>query len=633
MQSYLLKSLRWAKVGDIMLNKTTLGVAISAALSFSVSGAEQSIEKITVTANKFEQSINDVLASVNVIERAEIEASNVRDLPSLLNTVVGLDIVSNGGFGQKADVFVRGASAKYTLVLVDGVRISDATSGSVSLTNIPVNSIERIEVIKGARAAIYGSDAIAGVISIITRDAINNTLSATFGSNSYSNYQLAGGVAKDALSFKYNAGYEETDGFDVTEKDPTAAITKDHDDDGYRNKNIGFNLSYHTEDLGQFSAQAQYSEGEGEYDSAYSSDAYDFENYIAKLGWEKSSQNYNQGVSVSLSQEENEQTGTAVNTFYSTERFEAEYRGLYTLTQTLELSGGVNLLQEDLSGSTATSLHEKRDNKALFIGAFYDDDIWLASAVIRTDDYDYHGRANTYSTGVGYKANKYISVRASHGTAFRAPSLVNAFVTNSLYYVGNSDIKPEEAVNNELGITLTTKWGRYDITIFDNNITNLIENQYDANLGKYVPSNVARVSMQGVEISAEFSALGFEHNANLSFLDTEDETTGKELARRPSEAFNYTLTKSWGYFDANLTMLYRSSRDSISYYDTEIAAFTVFNIAANYQLLDNLALHARIENLTDKEYFTAGIGFAASGELLGYSAPSRQVFAGISYQF
>ena len=210
---------------------------------------------------------------------------------------------------------------------------------------------------------------------------------------------------------------------------------------------------------------------------------------------------------------------------------------------------------------------------------------------------------------------------------------MNAFVTNSLYYVGNSDIKPEEAVNNELGITLTTKWGRYDITIFDNNITNLIENQYDANLGKYVPSNVARVSMQGVEISAEFSALGFEHNANLSFLDTEDETTGKELARRPSEAFNYTLTKSWGYFDANLTMLYRSSRDSISYYDTEIAAFTVFNIAANYQLLDNLALHARIENLTDKEYFTAGIGFAASGELLGYSAPSRQVFAGISYQF
>ncbi|MEI8605591.1 TonB-dependent receptor plug domain-containing protein [Pseudoalteromonas sp. B160] len=269
-----------------MLNKSTLGVAIAAALSFSVS-AEQSIERLTVTANKFEQSITDVLASVTVIERSDIEKNNYRDLPSILSNIAGVDIVRNGGFGQKADVFVRGATAKYTLVLVDGVRVSDASSGSVSLTNIPVNSIERVEIVKGARAAIYGSDAVAGVINIITRQATNNTLSATLGTDSYENYQLAGGIVKDAVTFHYNLGYENTDGYDVTGKDPSQPVTKDHDDDGYTNKNIGFNLAYKTENAGVFSLLSQYSKGQGEYDNAYGNDAYDFENYTAKLGWKK----------------------------------------------------------------------------------------------------------------------------------------------------------------------------------------------------------------------------------------------------------------------------------------------------------------------------------------------------------
>lgn len=607
-------------------------MVISAALSFSAS-AEQTIEKITVTANKFEQPINDVLASVAVIDRADIEKANYRDLPAILNTIAGIDIVRNGGLGQKADIFVRGASAKYTLVLVDGVRVSDASSGSVSLTNIPVNSIERVEVIKGARAAIYGSDAVAGVINIITRKASNNTLSATLGSYSYSNYQLAGGLAKEALSFNYNLGYEETDGFDVTGKDPVAEYTKDHDDDGYKNKNIGFNLAYELAELGELSLQSQYSEGEAQYDNAWGNDAYDFENYTAKLGWKKASEIYTQSTSLSVSQEENTQTGTDVQQVYITERVEFEYRGLYSLTKELDLSGGFNYLSEDLSNSSATSSEEKRDNNALFIGAFYSHQQWLANAVIRTDDYDFHGRANTYSTGLGYKANQYVTVRLNHGTAFRAPSLINAFVTNSPYYLPNNNIKPEEALNNEFGVTLETQWGRYDIAIFDNRINNLISNNYDADSGKYIATNIDKVSMQGIELSAEFSALGFEHSVNVSFLDATDEKTNTDLPRRPSESFNYQLAKSWGDFDASLDMQYRSSRPSIAYYDSELAGYTVFNLAANYQLLENLSLAARIENITDKEYFTAATGFAASGELLGYNSAGRTFFVGANYQF
>ena len=245
MQSYLLKSLRWAKVGDLMLNKTTLGVAISAALSFSSSGAEQSIEKITVTANKFEQSINDVLASVNVIERAEIEASNVRDLPTLLSTRVGFQVNPNGGFGQNTGVSLRGTGSGDTLILIDGVRTGSATLGQKALNNVPLNSIERIEIIKGSRAAVYGSDALAGVINIITRESDNLSLSATFGSDSYQNYQVAGSVKSGDITTAFNAGFEKTDNFDVLQ-----GVAPD--EDGYENKNLGFKVNYTDAHYGDF---------------------------------------------------------------------------------------------------------------------------------------------------------------------------------------------------------------------------------------------------------------------------------------------------------------------------------------------------------------------------------------------
>ena len=206
---------RWAQARDIMLNKSALGVAVAAALSFSVSADEQSIEHITVTANKFEQSINDVLASVTVIDRADIEASYVRDLPSLLATQAGFQINANGGFGQSSGVSLRGASSRHTLILIDGVRTGSATLGYKSISNIPLNSIERVEVIKGSRAAVYGSDALAGVINIITRKAQNTTLDVTFGSDSYQEYQVATGGQFAGVDVAVNAGYEKTDGFDV----------------------------------------------------------------------------------------------------------------------------------------------------------------------------------------------------------------------------------------------------------------------------------------------------------------------------------------------------------------------------------------------------------------------------------
>ncbi|QPB81939.1 TonB-dependent receptor [Pseudoalteromonas rubra] len=623
-----------------MFKKSTLTTAMLAVLPFSVLSA-QDIEHITITANKFEQASVDTLTSVAVVERAEIERANVRDIPTLLNNLAGIDVVRSGGYGQKASVFVRGAATKYTLVLVDGVRISDANSGDVSFTNIPVNSIERIEVLKGARAAIYGSDAVAGVINIITREQKGHQLALTSGSRNYGGAQLAGQFEADKLTVNYHFGYESTDGYDVTAKDPAAPRSKEHDSDAYDNTNMGIKLGYDLAQYGQLALYAQHSEGEADYDSSFGNDAYKFDNYTTKLAWQKQSDVLVQEASISLAQEENTQFLSVVpdgtppppNDVYSTKRDEIEYRARYKLTPAVQLMGGVSRLNEDLSSSSAQFSIAERDNTAVFAAAFYDDKRWLLNAVVRSDDYEHHGRANTYTADVGFRASDIVTFRVNHGTAFRAPSLTNAFVKDSPWYLPNIDIKPEEGTYNELGVTVDTASVRYDVAIFDNRIDNLISNEFDAQTNKYIPANVGRAHMKGIELSAQFSALGLEHAANLTLLDARDKEKREDLPRRPGKAFNYVLSKQWDKLDVRLAMQYRDKRPSISYFDTDLPSYTVFNLSANYQLLEPVALTMRLENLTDKEYFTSVASKTADGTLLPYEPPGRQIYVGTRITF
>lgn len=625
MQSYLLKSLRWAKVGDLMLNKTTLGVAISAALSFSVSGAEQSIEKITVTANKFEQSINDVLASVNVIERAEIEASNVRDLPTLLSTRVGFQVNPNGGFGQNTGVSLRGTGSGDTLILIDGVRTGSATLGQKALNNVPLNSIERIEIIKGSRAAVYGSDALAGVINIITRESDNLSLSATFGSDSYQNYQVAGSVKSDDITAAFNAGFEKTDNFDVLQ-----GVAPD--EDGYENKNLGFKVNYTDAHYGDFKLLGQYSEGYADYDSRFSPagstiERDDFKNYQLSAGWSKNYTNQTHSIDLALSTDDSDNTyvdfsvGPTTSTFI-TKRTQIDYNGQYLLSNELNISGGVNWYNDDVSHSSQLFVEDSRDVLAVFVGAYYDADKVLANLTVRQDDDEQFGDETTYTAAAGYHLSEDATFRISQSTGFKAPTF------NDLYYplYGNPDLQPEKSVNRELGLSVDFDIAQVDIAIFRNNIEDKID--YDAN---FALANIDEARYEGVEFSLSQQFFGFDSNLNFAYLSAEDEETGAELRNVAKRTFNWELAKQFGAFDASLDMQYRSDRQGAV---TRLGSYTLWNLAGNYQVNEHIEVSLRVENLFDKEYnaVDSNTDFT-TGEVYYYNTPERRFFAGASYQF
>tara|TARA_B110000091_G_scaffold212673_1_gene259903 strand:+ start:1 stop:1878 length:1878 start_codon:yes stop_codon:yes gene_type:complete len=625
MQSYLLKSLRWAKVGDLMLNKTTLGVAISAALSFSVSGAEQSIEKITVTANKFEQSINDVLVSVNVIERAEIEASNVRDLPTLLSTRVGFQVNPNGGFGQNTGVSLRGTGSGDTLILINGVRTGSATLGQKALNNVPLNSIERIEIIKGSRAAVYGSDALAGVINIITRESDNLSLSATFGSDSYQNYQVAGSVKSDDITTAFNAGFEKTDNFDVLQ-----GVAPD--EDGYENKNLGFKVNYTDAHYGDFKLLGQYSEGYADYDSSFSPadstiERDDFKNYQLSAGWSKNYTNQTHSIDLALSTDDSDNTyvdfsvGPTTSTFI-TKRTQIDYNGQYLLSNELNISGGINWYNDDVSHSSQPFVEDSRDVLAVFVGAYYDADKVLANLTVRQDDDEQFGDETTYTAAAGYHLSEDATFRISQSTGFKAPTF------NDLYYplYGNPDLQPEKSVNRELGLSVDFDIAQVDIAIFRNDIEDKID--YDAN---FALANIDEARYEGVEFSLSQQFFGFDSNLNFAYLSAEDEETGAELRNVAKRTFNWELAKQFGAFDASLDMQYRSDRQGAV---TRLGSYTLWNLAGNYQVNEHIEVSLRVENLFDKEYNAVDLNTDfTTGEVYYYNTPERRFFAGASYQF
>lgn len=625
MQSYLLKSLRWAKVGDIMLNKTTLGVAISAALSFSVSGAEQSIEKITVTANKFEQSINDVLASVNVIERAEIEASNVRDLPTLLSTRVGFQVNPNGGFGQNTGVSLRGTGSGDTLILIDGVRTGSATLGQKALNNVPLNSIERIEIIKGSRAAVYGSDALAGVINIITRESDNLSVSATFGSDSYQNYQVAGSVKSGDITTAFNAGFEKTDNFDVLQ-----GVAPD--EDGYENKNLGFKVNYTDAHYGDFKLLGQYSEGFADYDSRFSPadstiERDDFKNYQLSAGWSKNYTNQTHSIDLALATDDSDNTyvdfsvGPTTSTFI-TKRTQIDYNGQYLLSDELNISGGINWYNDDVSHSSQLFVEDSRDVLAVFVGAYYDADKVLANLTVRQDDDEQFGDETTYTAAAGYHLSENATFRISQSTGFKAPTF------NDLYFplYGNPDLQPEKSVNRELGLSVDFDIAQVDVAIFRNDIEDKID--YDAN---FALANIDEARYEGVEFSLSQQFFGFDSNLNFAYLSAEDEETGAELRNVAKRTFNWELAKQFGAFDASLDMQYRSDRQGAV---TRLGSYTLWNLAGNYQVNEHIEVSLRVENLFDKEYnaVDSNTDFTTS-EVYYYNTPERRFFAGASYQF
>ncbi|WP_127024163.1 TonB-dependent receptor domain-containing protein [Rheinheimera mangrovi] len=588
-----------------MFKKTLLATVVAGLPAFVFAdSSDDPLEHISVYATRQAQPVHQILSSVTVLDREQIEQAQVSDLPALLRQVAGVQISRSGGKGQTNTIFLRGGSAGHTLVLIDGVRTGSATLGYASLAELSLQQIEQIEVIKGPKAALYGSDAIAGVIAITTRKADNTSVQLKTGRYQSHEADIATSQQYGDVTVRANLGWSDSEGFDVR---PGTQADKDGFDQRYGKLGAEYNTAY-----GVWSVDHNVlrSRGQYDYDPTWGpgSDQVETKTSQSRLGWALDGDKSQQKLSISRNQTEDLNWGEdSPASLFETERQELDYQYSRQLTQSLTALTGVNWYQEDVSGSDLGYDVDSRINKAIFAGFSYQSGAWLADVTGRYDKQSQYGHSNTYEVGLGYQLTNELLLRASRSSAFKAPSF------NDLYYPlsGNKDLAPETATSDELGLRYRAGDVQIESSIYQQNVSNLIQWAPAAD-GNWVPQNVGEAKIKGAELSVSHSWQQLHQQVAYSYTDAKDESTDAPLIKRSKHTVHWQGAYQWQDWRVFVTSDYQSDFHTGDFSTPQLGGYTLWGAGVSYELSRELQISAKADNLTNKDYLYVP-GYATAG--------------------
>lgn len=606
--------------------------ALAVALAFPSSGFAADTEQptVVVTASRQAQRADEALADVTVIERARIEQAGASfGLTELLARQPGIQMSTSGGPGKAASIFMRGGNGNHTILLVDGMRVGSATTGTASWQDIPLSQIERIEIVRGPASALYGADAMSGVIQIFTRKGSGEPrVDAFAGAGSYGARELSAGVAggSDALSYALRGGYTETDSFSAKSRKAGASYNPDHD--LYRNTNVSGNLGYRLADGHELGASFLATEGRSYYDGEAGFNNY---NNSAQRIWSVHSRNRLASMWTSTLR-----FGQAVDSY---EGFMLSKPAGSTIRTTQDQFVWQHDVRLPLGSLMAA--YENLHQKVLSQGAF-DTARSVNSALLgwtaglgdhklqlnaRHDENSQYGGKTTGYAGYGYQILPGLRFTGSIGSAFRAPTF------NELYYpgFGNPDLRPENAYNKEIGLQWERGGSFVSLTAFRNRISDMIVTFRNPVTGRSLPSNVREAQIQGLSLAGATRLAGFEVEAGVDFLDAKDRDSDASLPRRARQSGHFRISRSIERLTAGVELQGVGSRyDAVSYNTRNLALATerdrlggygLVNAFVKYAVNRDWSLEGRANNLLDKQYETAW----------GYNTPGANVFFGVRY--
>ncbi|MDX2371064.1 MAG: TonB-dependent receptor [Colwellia sp.] len=593
-----------------LFNKTLTQIAVASALLSSASSAvananesveDASLEQIVVTASRSQQKQFLALSATQVIGQAQIEAIQPQNITELLNTIAGLTVTNLGGAGQSTSVFMRGTESNHTLVLVDGVRVGSATLGTTSFSSMSVGLIDHIEVVKGPRGALWGSDAIGGVIQIFTKKLKSGEgiVTAGIGSHGYWKTEAAMGLGDDLNSLTIAGALEESDGFNSTD------YAGQNDKDGYDRQSFSLNGQSQLTDEYSLNLVSRYEKGGSQYDNKYGgSDENEHENYSVKVGGAYNSANVLVETSFAKSQDQGGTfSGNAAPKVVSeitTKRDQFGLLGQYELSDKTSVVGGFDWYEERVSNTGSAYVKDKRRATGVFVQGRHQVNSFLFEGAVRQDDIQGLDKEVTYNLSAGYQLNDDWLLSLSQGTGFKAPTF------NDLYWpdLGNKDLKPEKVESTEILVRNQFDNGSVEISFYDSEIENLIDWAPDAD-GIWHPENIDNATAQGVDLTVSLQTGDFSHLVAAAYVDTEDKATGKQLLRRPKVTATYTLGYQLDSLTANLVLDYRGESTDNKYSPVTLNSVLLTNLSLSYQLTSELSVTGKVNNLFDKDYVVA----------------------------
>lgn len=596
------------------MKKLTLSVAIAAILA-GTAQAQEHLETITVTATRAANQFGPTLASQIVIDRPQIELAQVESVPELLSRFAGIDMAQTGGRGQIASLFVRGASSDQTLVLINGMRVNSATNGGASWTTISPELIERIEIIKGPRAAVWGSDAIGGVINIITRQkaAGSVTLNAKYGTNNTQSYFLGTSFEHGNGATTVAINKESSDGFDVLK-------SAEPDEDGYDNLSLTVNGNQQVNEALSLTWLLKAAEQDSDFDSSYLNVA-ENENREWQLGgeynWGNAGSQHTTSLTVGSITDSNLTFGNGrevvAGDLFETRRDQLSFTHTAKFNQAFTLALGTDQYDEEVNSTTAFAVTERKV-EGYFVHALYADKAITSEFALRYDDVENIDSETTYNMSLGYQLTDAVLLSVAKGTGFKAPTF------NDLYFPwgGNPDLLSETSDTSEVIVKYAKDHLNLSFSWYDTEIDNLIEWAPDAD-GIWQPRNIASADINGVDITASYTGFGGNHTFNLGYLDAIDEATDTRLVRRAKNQYSYQFTANFG--DTDLLLNYEYKGDRLDSGNT-LDSYQIIDISLKHQFTNELSAKLKVHNLFDEDYET----------VFDYQSLGRAVYVSVNYQ-
>ncbi|MEQ4779398.1 TonB-dependent vitamin B12 receptor BtuB [Providencia huaxiensis] len=622
-----------------MNNKKSLplsaaALAVLCATSFLASANNQA-DQVVVSANRFEQPISSILAPVTVVTREDIDHWQSNTVIDVLRRLPGVDISQSGGMGQQSSLFIRGTESRHVLVLIDGVRLNQAgISGSSDMSQIPISLVQRIEYIRGARSAVYGSDAVGGVVNIITRrDNDGTTLNAGIGSHSYQNYNGSTQQKIGENTTVTAAGaYTHTKGFDVEARGNTGGGPQP-DKDGFLNKTLWLGVEHQfSSDLSAY-ARAYGYDNRTSYDGT-PADTRKLYSRTYESGLKYSNGKYSTSLLGSYSHMKDYNynyhngrygSGSVID---ESDQYNFQWGNSYRLEKG-NISAGVDYQRQSIEpgGYTMTSKKETVNNTGIYLtGQYALIDSVTAEGAVRSDHYSEFNWHTTWQSGLSWEFYDGYKLIGSYATAYKAPNLGQLYTDNVAWNIkGNPNLKPEESKQWEIGLEGETGLLFWQLTGYENEITNLIDFTTDPVTYASSYNNIGKAKIKGVEWNGELQTGLFSHQLTLQYLDPRNEKTNKVLNRRAKQQVKYQLDWSIAAVDMGLTYQYIGKRYDINetYQRTKVGGVSLWDLTAAYPITSHLTIRGKIANMFDKDYETA----------YGYRTAGREYFLTGSYNF
>ncbi len=589
-----------------MFRYSVLSAGLMAALGGSALARAADLQpEVVVSATRVAQTVDTTLADVSVITREEIQFSATRDLSDLLRLQPGIDIARTGGPGGQTSIFLRGTNNNHVLVLVDGVRVSSLNTGALTWETLPLDAIERIEIVRGPRASYWGSDAIGGVVQIFTRKLEGPRASLGFGTYGDISANVGFGQRSERGGFSVQVGARDYEGFPSQNRDGYSYEPKDH---GLENQHLtaqgDVRLGGQT-----LAANVLRSQGTTEFAGGES----DFTEQALNLSLAGAlGANWQHWLKAGSAREDYE-TAAYFQAFLS-RRNSLGWQHEIRLTDSQRLTFGIDYLREQGENRdtfSGTPVYRKsRHNTGVYAG-------WQASLgafdtefALRNDDNSLFGDETTGSAALGWRLSDPLRIYASYGQGFRGPTLNEQYSPGfGGLYAGNPDLSPERSRSTELGIEYTpVRDQRFKANLYSSRIRDLISFTGT----DFQAENIARAQIDGSEIAYDGGFGDWRFGAAWTWQDPRNKDTDAQLLRRSKQKVSARAERQVGEnLRIGAELLHAGERKDV--YDFNLPSYTLLNLRASWKLSPAWQIGGRVENITNRDYELAH----------GYNTPGR----------